>query len=310
MIKKILENKNIILVILIGLILSIVISYVIFSSNQTINVWVPNSRIQSGEIITQDMIKRISLPAKTPGDFLKDSRQIVGHRLLNTVEENQLLYSTNFISSWDKHSQDMEIPDDYVITSVLVEDSKACGGLIVAGDTVDILGVSTGSRVRGFEEKAQINGRENIGTYVYYILANVKIINTNSALSEAHGNDLSQIIDSKGNTGSYYIIALSYEDLKKLRQAEATLDLWLNISPKQNLENDPLIEQMVGQSWSGLHDAQKQVQNRDGTPKEGVPQVSESEDWDHDIGYRDPSFDFESWMKDMLETYNNDENYN
>ena len=300
MIKKLLENKNIILVILIGLILSIVVSYVVFVSNQTISTWVPNRRIQSGEVITQDMIKQISLPAKTPGNFLKDRRQIVGYRLLNTVEENQLLYSTNFISSWDSHSQDMEIPDDYVITSIQVEDAKACGGLIVAGDTIDILGVSTGARVKGFEEKAQINGRENLGAYVYYILANVKVINTNSTLSEVQGNDLSQIIENKGNSGSYYIIALSYEDMKKLRQAEATLDIWLNIAPKQNLENDPLIEQMIGQSWSGLHDAQKQVQNRDGTPKEGVPQVNEGQqNWEYNLN-NESDFDFDSWVEDIL----------
>ena len=276
MFKKIKENKAIILVILIGIILSTTIAYIILTSNRTIQVWVPNKTITAGTIVTSDMIKQIDLPANVSGNYITQREKIVNYRLKNTVEAGQLLYPNNFLESMESYSKDIDIPDDFVVTSIQVPNQRACGGLIVPGDTIDIMGIDKDGSKAGFKEntKSNINGRENIGVSVYYILSNVRVLNTNSPLSESQGTELGEILnEGKKNEGQYYIVALSYDDCKKLRQAEGLLELWLNIAPKQNLDNPPLIAQMIGQSWSGLHDAQQQVANPDGSPIDGVPQV-------------------------------------
>ncbi|MBR2556798.1 MAG: hypothetical protein IKE95_00285, partial [Methanobrevibacter sp.] len=71
---------------------------------------------------------------------------------------------------------------------------------------------------------------------------------------------------TSSSNGKLYLIALSYDDAKKLRQAEGIQQakLWLNLSPKQNEKDAPLLQQMAGQSFSGLHDASKPVQDKEG----------------------------------------------
>lgn len=261
--KKFKKNGGTILFVVLGIVLIGIISYVVLTSNQTIKVWVPSKALSVGEVIDENELQQIDIPTKTPGNYIKNKDLIIGYKLKSNVEQGQLLYSNDFLASWESYNQDTEIPEDYVITSIQVPDSRACGGLIVAGDSIDVLGVSSSGRVTGFENGSTINGREDIGVNVYYILSNVKVINTNSSLSKSQENDLSQIVNDQGE-GNYYIVALSYDDFKKLRQAEGVLELWLNIAPRQNEENPPLINQMIGQSFSDLHDAQVPVQDKEG----------------------------------------------
>lgn len=278
MLQKLKENKTTVIISAIGVTLISIISFIIITSNQTIKAWVPNKKLETGHTITEQDLKQIDIPAKTPGSFIKNKDMVVGYKLKNNVEPEQLLYSTDFLASWESYSQDTDIPEDYVITSIQVPDSRAVGGLIAPGDTIDIMGVSTTGKRIGFDEAnlTGINGRDNIGTNVYYILSNVKVINTNSSIAKAQDNDLSEVVDENSNSGdgNYYIVALSYDDAKKLRQAEGVLDLWLNLSPRQNDENPPLINQMAGQSFSGLHDAQKPVQDKNGKPINGANSVA------------------------------------
>lgn len=273
MFKKISENKVIILIVVFGLIIAGIVSSAILSANQTIKVWVPSRTISAGTIVTQDMIKQVDVPTKMVGGFIENRNLIVGYRLKNTVDANQLFYPNDFIAAWESYSQDADVPEDFVITSVQIPNERACGGLIVAGDTVDIYAV----RKSGSSEnkKNLINGGVEVDTEVFYVLSNVKIINTNSALSQSQDYELNDILDAAAGGGQFYIMALSYDDVKKLRQAEGSASLWLNIAPRQNSLNEPLLAQMVGQSWSGLHDAQEQVANPDGTPIDGVSQFNQ-----------------------------------
>lgn len=308
MFKKMGENKVIIFIVIIGFIITGVVSSALLSANQTIRIWVPSRPISAGTIVTQDMVKQIDYPARAVGGYIENRNLIIGYRLKNSVDVDQLFYPNDFIAAWESYSQDIDVPEDFVITSMQIPNERACGGLIVAGDTIDVLGVSKGGRVSGFDEKSAINGRERIGTNVYYILSNVKIINTNSALSQSQGYELNDILEGASGGGQFYIVALSYDDAKKLRQAEGSLELWLNIAPRQNVDNEPLISQMVGQSWSGLHDAQKQVSNPDGTPVEGVPQVDQEgmQLYPEEEGRNNLNDEF----RNIYEQYQNDPSFN
>lgn len=261
------KNKSTIVLGVIGAILIGVISFVVITANQTIKVWVPNKTITTGTQITEDMLKQIDIPAKTPGNYIKDKSYIVGYKLKNTVDVDQLFYSSDFLASWEKYNEDLTIPEDFAITALQVPDSRAVGGLITAGDSVDILGVTTNSVVGWGNYSATVNKGRSANAI--YILANVRVINTNSALSTSQNSAISEVTGNSSGDGSYYIVALSYADLKKLRQAEAEFDLWLNLVPGQNAEHDPLIDQMIGtesSSYDDLHDSSKVVINKDGTP--------------------------------------------
>lgn len=269
------KNLGVLSVVSIGVIIICIISIVLIKSNQTVRVWVPSVKLETGDIITDKNIMPIDIPASTPGPYIRNKDMIIGYKLKNSVSVEQLLYPSDFLASWESYSEDQNIPEDYVITSIQIPDNRAVGGLIVAGDTIDVMGVSTSGRKVGFEENTEINGRQNIGTNVYYILSNVKVINTNSSLSKAQNNDLSEVVGDSRQDGNFYIVALSYDDAKKLRQAEGVLELWLNIAPKQNEEHPPLINQMVGQSFSGLHDAQIPVMDKEGRILKGSSMVDE-----------------------------------
>jgi Flp pilus assembly protein CpaB len=268
------KNKSTILLVILGVILIGIVSFIVITSNATVKVWVPSQTITTGTQVTEDMLKQIDIPSKTPGNYIKDKSYIVGYRLKNTVDENQLFYASDFLSSWEKYNEDLSIPEDFAITAIQIPDSRAVGGLITAGDYVDILGVTTDS-VLGWGNTAT-NGKKAIATY---ILANVRVINTNSALSESQDSGISSVTGSDGS-GSYYIVALSYQDLKKVRQAEQEFTLWLNLVPSQNKDNDPLIQQMLDSStYAELHDSSKVIFNKDGSAvtQEQVDQSKEAE---------------------------------
>lgn len=255
------KNKSTILLVVLGVILIGIISFVVITANATIKVYVPKQTITTGTQITDEMLKQIDIPAKTPGNFIKDKTYIVGSKLKNTVDENQLFYASDFLSSWEKYNEDLTIPEDFAITAIQIEDSRAVGGLVTAGDKIDILGVTTNS-VTGWGNLIT-NGRKASATY---ILANVPVINTNSALSSSQDSAYAEVT-GQGSNGTYYIVALSYADLKKLRQAEAEFELWINLVPAQNEDNDPLIQQMLDSvDYAELHDSSKVYYNKDGSP--------------------------------------------
>lgn len=280
MVSKFKSDKLLAVIAILGVILFLIVSYFIMSSSKSVKAIVLSADTDAGVIVTEDMIQVINVPEKTPVGYLRNPSSVIGYKLKTSVKAGQLLYESNFMSSWTNYADSDKIPEDYVITSLTVPDNQACGGVITAGDYVDIMMVSKfqdASRTWGGQEATatEINGtgRSDTGTYVSYVLANVYVLNTNSGLSESQQSDLSVAQGGSGEgvgdvDGSFYIFALSYDDAKKLRQAEGVKDaqLWLNIAPNQNQAEGkhPLLKQMVGQSYSFLHDAQEPVQDKDG----------------------------------------------
>lgn len=280
MISKFKSDKLLAVISVLGVVLFLVVSYFVLSSSKSVKAIVLSGDMDAGTIVTEDMIKVINVPEKTPVGYLRNPSSVIGYKLKTSVKGGQLLYESNFMSSWTNYADSEKIPEDYVITSLTVPDEQACGGVITAGDYVDIMMVSKfqdASKTWGGKESTatEINGtgRSDTGTYVSYVLANVYVLNTNSSLSESQESDLSVAKGGSGQgvgdvKGSFYIFALSYDDAKKLRQAEGVQDaqLWLNIAPNQNQAEGkhPLLKQMVGQSYSFLHDAQEPVQDKDG----------------------------------------------
>lgn len=256
-----------------------IVTYIVFSANKTTKAVVLNTAVEPGVTITEDMVTELDIPAKTPEGYLKQTQSVIGFKSKTRIEKDQLLYDSNFMSSWTNYADSDKIPDDYTITAISVPDLQACGGVITAGDYVDVMAVFpystdtstwTSSSDEGTAQEIYGTGRSDTGTTVAFILSNVYILNTNSSLAEAQDSDMS-VSNDDGDTGSsdpFYICALSYDDLKKLRQVEGVegVKLYLNISPSQNQVegNSPLIKQMMGQSYSYLHDAQVAVQDKDG----------------------------------------------
>lgn len=273
---KIKENKFLLVLILVGLIIFGFVASILLKANKKITVVVPNGTIEASTMVTTDMLKEVEISADTPGNFIRNPSSIVGSRLKNTVAENQLLYESDFMSSWTDYTQAEDVPDDYIITSIQVPDDRACGGIITAGDYVDILLVDEDKD----KNKNTTNGEyveetvpanvwlNNTNTNANFILANVLILTTDSALAASQESDMSTVqgtAASGGSDGSYYVIALSYNDYLKLRIADsAGGSIWMNICPAQNSEKNPLINQMASKKFAYLHDAQVQVMDEDG----------------------------------------------
>ena len=80
------KNKSTILLVILGVILIGIVSFIVITSNATVKVWVPSQTITTGTQVTEDMLKQIDIPSKTPGNYIKDKSYIVGYRLKNTVD--------------------------------------------------------------------------------------------------------------------------------------------------------------------------------------------------------------------------------
>lgn len=258
------------------------VSYIVLTSNKTTKAIVLNTAVEPGVIVTEDMVTEMDIPAKTPEGYLKNVQSVVGYKTKTRIEKNQLLYVSNFMSSWTNYSDAENIPEDYVITSVSIPDLQACGGVITAGDYVDIMAVFKNDTVNNTSallgDPAEVDGsvqsvvgegRADSKVSVGYVLSNVYVLNTNSSLASSQDSDVAVSNDqSASSSDPFYIFALSYDDAKKLRQIEASddVELWMNICPSQNQEegNSPLIKQMLGNSYSFLHDAQEPVQDKEG----------------------------------------------
>ena len=140
--------------------------------------------------------------------------------------------------------------------------------MITAGDTVDIFGLPNNSMVNmTSEDLREYLGQ--MGKYDYYgteeglngfwVLSNVKILETDSTLSSLENSSISTITGSEdGQEGAYYIMALSYSDYQKLRLSEKYLSLWLSLVPKQNETEPPLYDEMRQSVIKMLQDSQNQ----------------------------------------------------
>lgn len=261
-------NKLFILLMAAGIILFAVIAFILVRATSTVTAIVPNQEISAGTRIDNTMLKTIEVPVNTPQGYITDVSSLEGQKLKVSVSENQLLYVNDVMSSWEDFSDGTSIPDDYVVTSIQIPSNRAVGGMITAGDTVDILGVpnaeykttskeTLANYLGGISENAY--GAE--GMNVYWVLANVKILETDSTLSTSNESSISTVTEeeSSSSEGAFYIVALSYNDYKKVRLAEQYLDLWMSIAPEYNNENgEPMLDVMNQQDVKALDDAQAQ----------------------------------------------------
>lgn len=264
------KNLSIKILIIASIILFVFIANIIIKSTSTLTAVVPNREIKEGTVITEDMLKEITISANVPKGYITDKASLIGQKLRINVMENQLIYISNIMTSWEELLDGEDIPENYVITSIFVPAERAIGGLISAGDVVDILGVPNSEYIHESKENMRMYLGEEVvdndsygteyGINIYWVLSNVKILQTDSALSTIEDPTISMITDlNKGsNKGSYYIIALSYADLQKLRLFECYLDFWLSLVPKANEDSSPLYDQMRQKIIKKMVDSQNQ----------------------------------------------------
>lgn len=300
------KNYFMIGLILAGAVLFGIVAFVVIGANRTVQAVVPNVTIRAGERITNEMLATIQVPADTPKGFITDRSTLVGQKLKITAESGRFLYMSDVMVDWGDVLFGTDVPEDYIITALQIPNHRAVGGLITAGDTVDILGIPASNSSESGKEMMKYNlgaaaehsfGAE--GIQAYWILANVKILETDSSLSNQDDSLLSNIMDDAkggGSQGAYYIVALSYEDYQKVLLADKYLDLWMNISPAWNNNNDPLLDVMTYSELRGLVDSQKQsVLKTEGEGENAVTKISEEwleekakreKEWMEENGYQ------------------------
>lgn len=262
------KNYLMICLVVIGAILFGIVSYVVINSKRTVSAIVPNKELKAGDKIDASMLSTIQVPIDTPKGYITDKTSLIGQKLKINAQSGQLLYISDIILSWSDVVYGVSVPNDYIVTAINIPNQRAVGGLISVGDTVDILGVQ---KSVGANNGENANIKDVLGPiaqhsygadgiHVYWILANVKILETNSSLSNKDDNNLSKIDDGKEGTsdGAYYIVALSYADYQKLVLSQKYLELWMNLSPAWNNKNKPLLDVMQYSEIQGLMDAQSQ----------------------------------------------------
>lgn len=254
----ILKNKFLLFSIVGGVIVVAIVAYVLLSLSATTKAVVLTSDATAGTTITESMVEEIDVPADTPGDFYKTADSLVGERLTTDIPAGQLIYSSDVLSSVDVSSADTS--ENFITTMIKVEDDNALGGLLTAGDVVDIAVIpSSGNTQILATALSDYDIDTSYDGGFYYILANVTILDATTAVSSSQGTTLSTATSdedsSSSSDSSYYLISLSYNDYKKLRIAEQFGELYLNLVPSQNDENDPLLEIMAAQVTGGLSDA-------------------------------------------------------
>jgi Flp pilus assembly protein CpaB len=305
------KNYLFISLLLVGAILFGVVSFVLVRSTRTVNAVVPSQEIRAGERIDASMLSVIQVPVNTPTGYITDISSMVGQKLKINAQPGQFLYMTDVMISWDDVVYGVSVPDDYIVTAISMPNERAVGGLITAGDTVDILGVqrttgssagtSTGDSLYRMKDALGPVAEHSYGAdglQVYWILANVKILETDSSLSSEDNNMLAAITEDDSNSGdAYYIVALSYADYQKLVLSQKYLELWMNLAPVWNNENPPLLDLMTYSEIQGLMDAQgqsivKEITGDDGQvvrslDEEKLKKLEEAKKkWMEENGYR------------------------
>lgn len=250
-----------------GLVVFALIAFVLINATATTKAAVLSADGTAGTVITSEMVEEIDVPKDTPGDFYKNRDQIVGERLTSNVKKDQLIYKSDLMSSVEVAEN---TPVNYITTSIKVDDDNALGGLLVAGDVIDVAVVpdegnvqSLAAALPGFNVNTGVNGG------IYYILSNVKLLDTTTAVSSSEGSNMSTATGSTDSSSSqnsaYYMMSLSYDDYKKLRIAEQYGKLYLNLSPKQNETNAPLLKEMTDPVTNGLDDSTSAAKYEDGS---------------------------------------------
>lgn len=260
-----------------GIVLFGVIAFVIIDSKKTIPAVVPNQTISAGTTITENMLTVVGVPVDTPKGYITDKNSLIGQKSKVTVDPNQLLYVNMIMSSWDDFNDGQSIPDNYIVTALNIPQERAVGGLITVGDSIDLLGIpnSTYAKTTPLEMEDYLgdiakNNYGKKGINLYWVLANVKILETNSDLSSANESGISEVIGGSGSGGSYYIVALSYSDYLKLKLAEQYLTLWANICPTGNSDFGPMLDLMNQNNITELSDSQTQSVLKDNIPYEDI----------------------------------------
>lgn len=266
------SNRFLILSVIGAVILVGFVSFVLLSATATTKAAVLTSDSKAGTTITSDMVTEIDVPKDTPGDYYKTTDSLVGERLTSNVKANQLIYQSDLMSSIDVSSEDSS--SNFVTTSIMVPDKNALGGMLVAGDTVDISVVpNEGDAAKLAKALPGYNIDTSLDGGVYYILANVKLLDTTTAVSSSQGSNMStatgaddsKTASSSSDSGSYYMVSVSYDDFKKLRIAEQYGTLYLNLAPGQNSEKNPLLDAMSAKVKSSLDDASVDTTKSDST---------------------------------------------
>lgn len=269
-------NKFRLFTILGGLVVFFVVAFTLLSFTATTKAVVLNADGKAGTTITESMLDEIDVPQSTPGNFYKTKNSLIGERLTSNVKQGQLIYSSDLMSSIDVASNSNE---NFVTTCVRIPDDNALGGLLTAGDVVDISVVPQDGKALALSKALpdfHIDPSLNGG--VYFILSNVKILDATTAVSNAQGSNLStvtkQTADGAANASgsakagdksgaSYYMISLSYNDYKKLRLAEQFGSLYMSLVPSQNKDKSPLIAEMALPVADGLTDASQDMMKDD-----------------------------------------------
>lgn len=304
-----LKRKNwfMIALITIGAILFGIVSFVVIRSTRTVTAVVPATTISSGTIIQENMLTTIQVPVDTPQGYITNMGTLVGRKLRVTAEAGRFLYMSDVMTSWDDIVYGHSIPDDYVVTSISIPDERAVAGLISSGDTVDIMGVvndtegNTNETIReqmiaNMGEAAEHSFGTDEGVQLYWVLANVTILETDSSMSEADGSLITSITGDDGGA-TFYVVALSYQDYLKLRLAEQYMTLWMNIAPAWNADNDPLLDVMTYAELKALADSSKQsiIEEKVNDDESVTKTISEAwleeyknrkEQWMNDNGYQ------------------------
>lgn len=277
--KKLFQNKFLLFSVLSAVLVFGIVVFVIVSATATTKAVVLTQDTPAGTTITENMVQEIDVPKDTPGDYYKNTESILGERLTSNMHADQLIYPTNIMASVEFVGQQN---DDYVTASVILPDSQALGGLLTAGDIVDIGVVpNSGNSFALSQLLPNFDIDTNVEGGFYYILSNVTILDATTSVSSSQGSNMSSVIDGAEDSeegSSYYMLSLSYNDYKKLRLADQYGLLYMNLSPIQNKENAPLLKEMVGGVHGGLSNAADGTQMDGSTysyelDKDGVLQV-------------------------------------
>lgn len=245
-----------------------VVAYVVIKSSQFTVAVVPNQNISSGTTITSSMLKRIQVPANTPKGYIMDETSLLGQKTKTNVKADQLMYSGNLMVAWSEFTSGAEIPKDYVVTSIKVPVNNAVNGMIAPGDSIDIAGIPT-SNFQGLDSTTMSqylgtiseNSMGGSGVHVYWVLSNVKVLETDTAIAKretSEGSDNQDNTQEEADENSY-IIALNYSDYRKLLLAQQYLDLHLTITPQQGYNKDDITKSDIPE----LGDAQDQSKYKD-----------------------------------------------
>lgn len=248
-------NKTGILIVGGGILLTVIIAVILLTATATKKAIVLNSAASAGTTITEGMLKEIDVPKDTPGDFITSKKALVDERLAVRVEEGQLIYPSNLTKSVEfKRSENSE----FVNCTIKLDDDQAMGGLLAAGDVVDIGVIPKGNKVSTLAGALpEFNIAEG---QLSYIIANVTLMDTTTALSNEKGSAMSEAASASQDStssknASYYMLSLSYRDYKILRAAEENGVIYMNMSPRNNEEYAPLLEKMKEAISGGLLDA-------------------------------------------------------